>query len=79
MAQQPADNLKAEAVRNKMRRIGVAIVVAAVVGDVRFPDRCRPELLNVCQVLAGDIASEEVQAFRVPLDNAGNQARSGGA
>src|SRR5215207_7439698 len=45
MAQQPADNLKAEAVRNKMRRIGVAIVVAAVVGDVRFPDRCAQNVL----------------------------------
>ena len=60
-----------------MRGVGVAIVVATIVRDARLPDRCSPELLDVGQVLARDIAREEVLASRVLLENAGNQARSG--
>src|SRR5215211_3061043 len=58
-----------------MGGVGVAIVVATI--DARLPDRCSPELLDVGQVLARDIAREEVLASRVLLENAGRQARSG--
>ena len=60
-----------------MRGVGVAIIVATIVMDARLPNSCSPELLDVGQVLARDIAREEVLASRVLLENASNQTRSG--
>src|SRR5215216_137564 len=39
-----------------MRGVGVAIVLATIIRDARLPDRCSPELLDVGQVLARQIA-----------------------
>ena len=46
MAEQPADDLKAETAGNEVRGMGVAVVVKAVVLKVRLIGNIAPELFN---------------------------------
>ena len=63
MPKQPTDDLQADAAGNKMRGMGMPIVVKAIIREFRLLSYAAPELLYVLQMLPGYITGEEVLLF----------------